>query len=56
MPHVNARFMPAERLLIVRRIETRMPEAHVAHQMGTVAGHGGEVATTLVCRGRGWAG
>ena len=41
MSHANARFTPAGRLLMIRRIEAGMPQAHVARQMslsrGTVA-------------------
>ena len=34
MSHANARFTPAGRLLIIRRIESGMPQAHVARQIG----------------------
>ena len=38
MSHANARFTPAGRLLMVRRIEAGMPQAHVARQMGVSRG------------------
>ncbi len=38
MSHANARLTPAGRLLMVRRIEAGMPQAHVARQMGLSRG------------------
>ena len=38
MSHANARFTPAGRLLMIRRIEAGMPQAHVARQMGLSRG------------------
>ncbi len=38
MSHANAKFTPAGRLLMVRRVEAGMPQAHVAAQMGVSRG------------------
>ena len=38
MLHANARFTPAGRLSMVQRIESGMPQAHVARQMGLSRG------------------
>ncbi len=38
MSHANAKFTPAGRLLMVRRVEAGMPQAHVAAQMGLSRG------------------
>ena len=38
MSHANARLTPAGRLLMVRRVEAGMPQAHVARQMGLSPG------------------
>ena len=38
MSHANARLTPAGRLLMVRRVEAGMPQAHVASQMGLSRG------------------
>ena len=38
MSHANARLAPAGRLLMVRRIEAGMLQAHVARQMGLSRG------------------
>ena len=53
MSHANARFTPAGRLLVVRRIEAGMPPGPCGHTEGPASRHGRQVVAPLASGGRG---